>query len=325
MGCSWMWWTERVKFWAGLVILCGMCGAWGFPVHRHINRSATEALPEPLRGWLMCEVEWLSAHATDADKRKHTVEREAPRHYLDGDAPALACLDSLGDAPWFGRAAEACGEDTLWEYGVLPWQIGWSYAQLVQAFDSLDRPAVLRHATDLGHYVADAHVPLHTTLNYNGHLTGQDGIHSVWETRLPALYGGGYDLVVSDVQYIHNVHEWAWQALAHSHTLVPAVLEEERRASLEHGEGLVREERGGVVQLQQDQQWCAAYHEGMNGMVESQWRAAIQGVSSLWFSAWIDAGQPDLTEVFEPTRAPWWKRGLQRLRFGKQIQRPPVP
>ncbi len=273
----------------------------------------------------MCEVEWLSAHATDADKRKHTVEREAPRHYLDWDAPALSCLDPLGDSPWFSHAVEACSDDTLWEYGVLPWQIGWSYSKLVVAFDSVDRNAILRHATDLGHYVADAHVPLHTTLNYNGQLTGQDGIHGVWETRLPALFGGVYDLVVQEVQYIPDVNRWAWQTLAHSHGHVEAVLAEELDATVQFGEGLVREERGGSVALQQDEAWCAAYHLGLAGMVEAQWRSSIVGVSSLWYSAWVDAGEPDLSGVFVPLERPWWRRWSDRLRWGARIRQTPVP
>ena len=37
---------------------------------------------------------------------------------------------------------------------------------------------VLFLATDLGHYIANAHVPLHTTLNYNGQLSNQSGFHA---------------------------------------------------------------------------------------------------------------------------------------------------
>ncbi len=248
---------------------------------------------------MMEEVDWLAAHATDADKRKHTVEREAPRHYLDRDAPALSCLDTVGSAPWFSRASAACCEDTLWAYGVLPWQIGWSHARLVEAFDQKDRQAILRAAADLGHYVADAHVPLHTTLNYNGQLTGQEGLHSVWETRLPELFGGGYDLLlVESVEYVPDVHGWAWQVVMESHGHVAKVLSEERRVSASWAGGdVVREERGGVMQQQRAVEWCRTYDEALDGMVEERWRSAIRGVSSLWYSAWVDAGEPNLSDV----------------------------
>lgn len=283
---------------AACVLLALVLGSWGFPVHRHINRSAVSALPEPLRGWMRMEVDWLSAHATDADKRKHAVEREAPRHYLDRDAPALSCLDTLGPAPWFASAVEACMEDTLWAYGVLPWQIQWSYGQLVSAFDEGDRDAILRVAADLGHYVADAHVPLHTTLNYNGQLTGQEGIHGVWETRLPELFGGGYRLVVPMAEYNPDVGAWAWRVLAESHALVEPLLEAELETTRKwNADTFVREERGGAMLLQRNEAWCKAYHDMLDGTVEQRWKSAISGVASLWYSAWVDAGSPDLSRV----------------------------
>ena len=294
-----------------LFLLVVLTVGWGFPVHRHINRSAAEALPEPLRGWFMAEVDWLASHATDADKRKHTVEREAPRHYIDVDAPALACLDTLGEAPWYSQATSACTEDTLWAYGVLPWQLQWTYDKLVVAMDSLDRAGILRYAADLGHYVADAHVPLHTTLNYNGQLTGQEGIHAVWETRLPALFGGRYNLVVHEVGYVSDVPSAAWEMVAQSHQHVALLLEKERQTTLAwEGSSWVREARGGTMQLQQEPDWCEAYHKELGGMVELRWRAAIGSVSALWYSAWVDAGQPDLARVLSPNqrRTKWSKR-----------------
>src|SRR5690606_18469221 len=36
----------------------------------------------------------------------------------------------------------------------------------------------------LSHYVADAHVPLHAVLNYDGQLSGQRGFHSRWESQM---------------------------------------------------------------------------------------------------------------------------------------------
>lgn len=262
--------------------------------------------------------DWLSAHAVDADLRKHAVEREAPRHYLDRDAPALACLDTLGAAPWFDRAVRACTEDTLWAYGVLPWQIQWSYRRLVEAFDSRDRDAILRSAADLGHYVADAHVPLHTTLNYNGQLTGQQGIHALWETRLPELYGDGYALWVDEVLYVSDVGAWAWTLVMSSHGLVEHVLEAETKTTAGwDGDGYVREARGNAMQLQRVEPWCFAYHAALDGMVEKQWRMSVAGVAALWYSAWVDAGSPDLSDALAPEsrrRGTLWHRVRNRVR-----------
>lgn len=295
-----------------LVLLPLCCGSWGFAVHRHINGAAVDALEEPLRGWLGPHRSWLSEHAVDADKRKRMVEREAPRHYVDLDAPALDCLDSLGRAPWFSKAVEACGDDSLWAYGVLPWNIEWAHARLVEAMDARDREAILRAAADLGHYVADAHVPLHTTLNYNGQLTGQNGIHSLWETRLPERFGGGYFLAVAPPSVLEDVGLWAWKAIRASHAAVDSVLEFEREL-VEGWEGdlVVREQRGRVMQLQRVPEWCDAYHGALDGMVERRWRHSIHGVASLWTTAWVEAGQPDLATALQPEPKGllrWWRR-----------------
>ena len=40
----------------------------------------------------------------------------------------------------------------------------------------------------LAHYCADAHVPFHAALNYDGQLTGQWGIHSRFESELFERY-----------------------------------------------------------------------------------------------------------------------------------------
>ena len=254
-----------------------------------------DALAEPLYGWFAPYRSWLHDHAVDADKRKRMVSKEAPRHYVDLDASALACLDSLGPSPWFSSAVQACNEDTLWAYGVLPWNIEWAYRRLVDAMVEGCADDVLRAASDLGHYVADAHVPLHTSVNYNGQLTGQEGIHGLWETRLPELFGDGYFLAVPPPVVVKDVGQWAWRTVRESHAAVDSVLDFER--SLVEGwtgDLVVREQRGRVMQLQRVRPWCQVYHDALDGMVERRWRTSIHGVASLWTTAWVEAGQPDL-------------------------------
>jgi hypothetical protein len=41
----------------------------------------------------------------------------------------------------------------------------------------------------------------------------------------------------------------------------------------------------------------------MNDMVERRMRAAIHAVSSAWYTAWVDAGQPDLSNTIVGTRS----------------------
>ncbi len=62
--------------------------------------------------------------------------------------------------------------------GILPWHINRVYYQLRDAFMIRDLKKILRLSAEIGHYIADANVPLHTTENYNGQRAGQD-----WHSR----------------------------------------------------------------------------------------------------------------------------------------------
>ena len=74
--------------------------------------------------------------------------------------------------------------DTLLAYGIVPWHIQTVYNWLVKAFENHDVDYILKNSTDLGHYISDVHIPLHTNVNYNGQLTVHRGIHAFWESRL---------------------------------------------------------------------------------------------------------------------------------------------
>jgi len=154
--------------------------SWGFHAHKLINRYAVFTMPEELIGFFKKHINHLSEHSVDADKRRYVVKEEAPRHYID--------IDVYGEKPFevmpkkWNDAVEKFTEDTLIAYGIVPWYIQTIYNRLVNAFSNKDINYILKNASDLGHYVADAHVPLHTSLNYDGQLTGQKGIHAFWES-----------------------------------------------------------------------------------------------------------------------------------------------
>jgi hypothetical protein len=155
-----------------------MC-SWGFFAHRQINRLAVFTVPAPLFGFYKANIEYLTEHAVDADKRRYSDEAEACRHYLDADHyEQLPPIDTI--PKYWKQAVEKYTEDTLKAYGIVPWHIHLMTFRLTEAFKQKDKRKILRLSADLGHYVADAHVPLHATENYNGQLTGQTGIHGFW-------------------------------------------------------------------------------------------------------------------------------------------------
>ena len=193
------------------------------------------------------------------------------------------------------------GVDHLSEHGILPWHLVRMQRNLTEAFEEKDALKIMRLSADFGHYIADAHVPLHTTENYNGQLTGQKGIHAFWETRLPQLFFEGYDLWVGKAQYIENPTEYFWDIILESHSYVDSVLliEKDLRETLPPDQLYCFEERYGNMAQIECREFSRIYHERMNGMVEERLRKAILAVGSAWYSAWWEAGQPDMRDLLD--------------------------
>ena len=128
-------------------------------------------------------------------------------------------------------------EDTLIEYGILPWHLNLMVIRLTTAFKDQDIESIMKLSSEIGHYASDAHVPLHTTENYNGQLTGQKGIHALWESRIPERKAENFNFLTGKAIYFDDVQEEIWKVISSSHIEVPFVLnsEKELRASFEMG------------------------------------------------------------------------------------------
>lgn len=273
---------------------------WGFFGHKRINRIAVFTLPPELFGFFKEHIEYLTEHAVDPDKRRYAVEGEAQRHYIDIDHYAQDGADPFETVPhkWNDAVAKFT-EDTLQSYGIVPWHIQVMKFRLQKAFESKNVDLILKNAADIGHYIGDAHVPLHTTENYNGQLTGQKGIHGLWESRIVELNSEDYDYFVGKGKYVENVLEFAWEAVKASNRAVDSVLsiEKELTAEFPSDQKYTYEQRGQAVIQVYSKAFCDAYSERMNGMVERRMREAIIAVGSIWYTAWVDAGQPDLSTL----------------------------
>jgi hypothetical protein len=267
---------------------------WGFYAHKRVNRYAVFTLPEELVGFYKKHIDHLTEHAVDADKRRYAIKEEAPRHYID--------IDHYGENPFqemprkWTDAVEKFSEDTLLAYGIVPWHIQTVYNRLVKAFEQKDIDYILKNSADLGHYVSDAHVPLHTTENYDGQLTNQKGIHAFWESRLPELFADDYDYLVGTAEYQYSVLDVAWKAVESSFNSLDSVLLFEKELSLEFEQDkqYSYEKRGTKTIKVKSADYSLAYHTKLDGMVERRLRLSIISIGNLWYSAWVDAGQPIL-------------------------------
>lgn len=270
---------------------------WGFFAHKRINRLAIFTLPPNMFGFYKEHIEYLTEHAVDPDKRRYAMEGEAQRHYIDIDHYAKEGENPFDAVPrnWYD-AVEKFSEDTLQAYGIVPWYLKIMKLKLQRAFEQKNVDLILKYSSDIGHYIGDAHVPLHTTENYNGQMTGQRGIHGLWESRLVEINHEDYDYFVGKAKHISNLTDFFWNIVESSHVAVDSVLSFEKKLTktFPKDKKYSFERRGQSTIKTYSYEFSQAYHSMMGNMVERRLRSSVISVGKIWYTAWVDAGQPDL-------------------------------
>ncbi|HVA97274.1 MAG TPA: zinc dependent phospholipase C family protein [Bacteroidia bacterium] len=265
--------------------------SWGFYGHRKIEEMAIYTLPPQMINFYKKNSAYIIKHSVDPDKRRYINKKEGPRHFIDIDHYGKHPFDSIPKS--WKEAVNKYSEDTLDTYGIVPWYIDKMEYYLTLAFEEGDVKKILHLSADLGHYVADSHVPLHTTANYNGQFTHQIGIHSLWESAIPELYGDQYNYLVGRAKYLDYPLKTAWKAVKESYSEVDSVLtlEKELEKKIPADEQFTYNAKG---KKKYSKEYIEAYSKSLNGMVERRLRASISDVGSYWYTAWVNAGQPDL-------------------------------
>ncbi len=185
--------------------------------------------------------------------------------------------------------------DNFSTYGIAPYNIEQSIHLLTKAFVEKDVYKIIKRSADLGHYLADIHVPLHTTSNYNGQLTNQKGIHSLWETQVPELFFENYNLFTGQASYSNDIKELVWQTVTESHQLVNKTLAAEMltKAELKPEHIKCFEDRKNRTIWKYCDKFVEKYNSNINNAPEERLKDAIQTIGSIWLTCWVNAGQPD--------------------------------
>lgn len=266
--------------------------SWGFYGHKKINKHAVLTLPSPLIKIYKKNIIYITEHSVDADKKRYTIENEKYNHYIDLDAYNIP-LDSI-PRTW-QKVNEKFNEDSVLIHGILPWNILFMKFKLQKAFEENNFEKIMQLSSDLGHYIGDLHVPLHTTKNYNGQLTNQHGIHALWESRMVELYSNEWKLYTGIASYIEKPSQIIWERLKESNSLVNLVFEYETLASNRSINKYSFETVNQQVKKVYSKEFCESYKKLVEKMIESRLKAAINLTSSIWYTCWVDAGQPKIT------------------------------
>jgi hypothetical protein len=280
------------------MLIAQHCFCWGFYAHRKINYYAVFLLPPEMMILYKPNIDFITEHAVDPDKRRYMVAAEASRHYIDIDHYGVYPFNSL-PRKW-NEAVAKYSEDSLNARGIVPWWINSMLQRLTTAFKEKNQARILKLSAEIGHYIADAHVPLHASSNHNGQLTDQRGIHAFWESRIPELLAEKeWDFFIGKAEYIRDPLAFTWQRVLESASASDTVLKFEKELSktFPPDQRYSFEEKNGVITRQYSSAYTIKYDEKMKGMVERRMRQAIYAVASFWYTAWVNAGQPNLAEL----------------------------
>src|SRR5215207_4056104 len=240
---------------------------WGFYAHQKINYYAVFLLPPEMLLFYKQNIQFISEHAVDPDKRRYAVVEEGPRHYID--------IDRYGEYPFktlprrWDSAVIKFGEDTLNAHGIVPWWVQVMKGRLTNAFKEKDAKKILKLSAEIGHYIADAHVPLHASSNHDGQHTDQKGIHGFWESRIPELLAEKeWDFFIGKAEYIKNTQDFIWKRVLESAAASDTVLKFEKALSQKFSSDkrYAFEPRNGNIQRQYSSLYSKAYNDGLNGM-----------------------------------------------------------
>ncbi len=251
--------------------------AWGEQGHKMVNAAAVENLPEPIRSYFRSRKAFLVDHAVDPDRLARESPEERPHHYTEVEAydryPFPAFQKEFVEERRRPTPLQLQHGDSIWQ--IERFTLLLADAMRRRRLDQIDRAAVFA-----AHYACDLTQPLHTVLNYDGQLTHQTGLHSRFETGLVNALAPGWVLKPRAAKEEPDLRARIFTEYFDSY----------RRAQL-----IFAGDRIAVFGLHyQDAEFFRTFDNILGLLARKRLEAAISFVSSLWYTAWVRAGRPEL-------------------------------
>lgn len=280
--------TLRTIFVFFSLALSTIAWGWGYDAHRRINQKAAEILEGELGLYTQVHASELALFAPVADFIKDVHRDEFNRHFIDADL--------YGDFPFselnvsYEKLVETYGEENLKKWGIAPWSIAESVQTLTKMFKQERWDEALYYMGHLGHYVADLHMPLHTCANYNGQLTGNDGVHFRWESRMVDELIPDFE-PVGEIQQISEPIATSLEITRESFQLYPRLLKADDIAR-KHLTTEQAKELNTYKKLHYEDRYLKLLYAETEDVVHDRLGKAAVRVASFWVSCWVNAGSP---------------------------------
>jgi hypothetical protein len=172
------------------------------------------------------------------------------------------------------------GHSFVYDQGILPWATLTSFDSLQACFQRLDFEKAKFFAADLGHYVGDGHMPLHITQNYNGQSTGNDGIHSRYESTMINAHVGDIQYSGDSIAVIVDENQYIFNYLYANYTYIDSVLAADNYAK--------------TFGSTNSQNYKQALWEKSADFTTHLMKNASHALTELIYTAWTRAGSPPL-------------------------------
>ena len=273
----------KTKFFVLLLLVTGMAYPWGDKGHKLIANKAIELLKEKIKKIGLFQ-NYITEHSIDPDSRKSQDKTEGHKHYIDIDfykeflnGKMIHDKDSL---------VTIYGDSVVNKIGLLPWATLMTFDKLTNAFKNVDKDKVLLYASDLAHYVGDAHQPMHTMLNYDGQLTDQKGVHARYEIDMIDKY---LDELTSEtkgyeITYVKQPLDYIFSYLSDSNSLGETIIAGDKFAASKAG-------------TTNGDEYLRLLWFKTKYITEIQFVEAYNSLASLIYTAWVNAGQPAITKL----------------------------
>ncbi|HEY7290232.1 MAG TPA: hypothetical protein VH583_10385 [Vicinamibacterales bacterium] len=260
--------------------------AWGFAGHRLIMAKAIDLLPPPIKPFFEKFRDELVVRAVDPDEWRNVGWDDDPNHFIDFGMPELGPYPFAGLPRDYSQALEKFGPAQMKRIGTLPWRASEMFGYLRRGFEGFARKSpytndVVLYAAVASHYVQDANQPLHATNNYDGQLTGNNGIHSRFERDLIERFASRLSLTPSARAPIANARDEAFDMLLAAYKDVDTILAADKRAVA--GKDLY------------DDDYFEKFFGGVKPILERQITRSIEATAAVIAGAWEAAGRPTLT------------------------------
>jgi hypothetical protein len=273
---------------AALLAAASPAHAWGFEAHKFIMDRAIALLPVEMRPMFEKHRAMLIERAIDPDTWRAAgfAHEEDSNHFLDLDWQGFGPYPFNGLPRDYTAAVAKFGRNRMREMGTLPWAVEERYGALRRAFEDYARRGafgqndIIFFSAWLAHYVADAHVPFHAVINYDGQLTGQNGVHARFESTTFERFRDRLTIAPKPMAPIGEPRDFAFATLLQSHQLVPPILKADLDAI-------------GSRDVYDDA-YYEAFFAANRGVLERRLSEAIAATAAIISGAWEAAGKPAL-------------------------------